>query len=105
MLDDYVANCYPFAGRDTLTELTYFVCWMSLVDDEIDRVTGHHGCHENSLLTLWDDVLDLVRSNLSEGEEADIKGCGELKPMEAFSAFGKSLQRGYTKGKKIISYK
>uniref|UniRef100_A0A8H7N068 Terpene synthase n=1 Tax=Bionectria ochroleuca TaxID=29856 RepID=A0A8H7N068_BIOOC len=97
MLDDYVANCYPFAGRDTLTELTYFVCWMFLVDDEIDRVTGHNGCHENSLLTLWDDVLDLIRSNLSEGEEADIKGCGELKPMEVFSAFGKSLQRGYTK--------
>ncbi|VUC26605.1 unnamed protein product [Clonostachys rosea] len=97
MLDDLVANCYPFAGRDTLTELTYFVCWTFLVDDEIDRVAGHTECHENSLPILWDDILDLVRNNLSEGEYPDGKDCEELRPIEAFNTFGKSLQKGYTK--------
>ena len=35
-----IASWYPFSSAETLKEITYFVCWMYMVDDAIiDKVS------------------------------------------------------------------
>ncbi|EFX01633.1 hypothetical protein CMQ_8099 [Grosmannia clavigera kw1407] len=95
-LSRYVSTCYPFADRETLAELTYFVCWMFLVDDEIDHIVAPGQNQEERLSNLWSEVLHLVESSCSitgviNGEEGTNK-----KPLEAFRVFGKSMRHKYT---------
>lgn len=89
MPSTYVSACYPFADREILAELTYFVCRMFLVDDDYE---------EAKFNSLWSEALKNVESICSIAGTANGDEKRNTKPVEAFRAFGKCMRQRYTVG-------
>ncbi|KAL2669810.1 hypothetical protein Neosp_015255 [[Neocosmospora] mangrovei] len=96
MLSTYVSSCFPFAERETLTELTYFVCWMFLVDDEIDQLPSENDAQGSSLGQLWSEVLGTAQKSCSVVESGIRGEANTLKPTDVFWDFGKGLRHKYS---------
>ena len=92
-----VAVWYPFAAKEELLDLTYFVGWMFLVDDEIDQVSGPTSEDRTKFESLVRDTTDFVEYALGlkrEGEELE-----DLYPgVDSFRRSGDALRASYTLG-------
>lgn len=94
-LDVLVAGWYPLASCERLAELAQFVCWMFIVDDEIDglvKATSEEFKH------IWDEILRVISESCAlHGHVAGAKFReSEFQSAETFRPFGVMLMERYT---------
>ena len=94
-----IASWYPFASTQTLKDITYFVCWMYVVDDAIiDKVSWPGLDNEAAFEAAYEEILDFVsRSlNLSEKPQVDEKPHSRIEAINSFAGIGFVLCQEYT---------
>ncbi|KXJ85292.1 isoprenoid synthase domain-containing protein [Microdochium bolleyi] len=98
-LDVLVATWFPLASRERLAELSQFVCWMFIVDDEIDALAK---ASVEDFKHLWSEVLRVISESCGlHGNEAAGAGAGgfrksDFQAAETFRPFGELLMQRYS---------
>jgi len=94
-LDVLVAGWFPLASRERLAELAQFVCWMFIVDDEID---GMAKASMEEFRHIWDEILRVISESCAlHGHDAGAEfRKSEFQSAETFRPFGVRLMERYT---------
>ena len=101
-----IASWYPFASAQTLKDITYFVCWMYVVDDAVvDKVSWPGSDNEKAFEAAYNDIMTFVGSSLEITEHTT--GHNPHSTIEAVSSFApiaRVLCRSYTYQQRLRVY-
>jgi hypothetical protein len=93
-----LSSWYPYADAKTLQDLTYFVGWMFLIDDEIDKVSGPSIDDAEAFQALHHDTISFVERSL--GLQASSQPVASPNAtIDSFRAVGEALCARYAVGK------
>lgn len=89
-LDWLLAGWYPWADDETLRQLTSFVCWMFLIDDEYDEVSKPGADNEEAFGELYDSAMAFVEQSLDLPVEKDFEPT--KASARSFEVVGKAMR-------------
>ena len=101
-----IASWYPQASAETLKEITYFVCWMYVVDDAIIDKVSWPG-YDNAA------AFDIAFHELNEFLGASLRLDGDMQKqipgstipaIDSFAGIGEALCRKYTVSQRQAFY-
>ncbi|KAH8649891.1 isoprenoid synthase domain-containing protein [Xylariales sp. PMI_506] len=97
-LDHLLAVWYPFASPERLEELAYFVCWMFILDDEVDIISAAGKDNEAAFYHIWHETLRVSSESCALNEADDSKPWrkSEFESVESFRGIGQWLKTRYT---------
>ena len=96
----FVSAWFPNASAAILRDLTYFVCWMFLVDDQLDQLSGPSEADAEAFRALTSDSIVFIEQCL--GVQTDSQGSPrtELYPgAESFQETGEAIRMRYNLGR------
>ncbi|KAH7040893.1 isoprenoid synthase domain-containing protein [Microdochium trichocladiopsis] len=96
-LDLLVATWFPLASPERLAELAQFVCWMFIIDDEIDSIKQANVSIEE-FKHLWSEALRVISESCGlHGHEVGAKfEPSKYQSAETFRPFGELLMTRYS---------
>ena len=101
-----IASWYPLASAETLKEITFFVCWMYVVDDAIIDKVSWPG-HDNAT------AFDMAFHELNEFLTASLRldddmgksiPASTIPAINSFAGIGEALCRKYTLSQRQAFY-
>lgn len=98
-----VSVWFPYATEETLIEVTYFVGWMYLIDDELDGLSNPEG--QPGFKSLIDNTIAFFENeeNVDNGAFDRIKKEG-YEGVESFEKTGIALRKRYTREQRKLFY-
>ena len=101
-----IASWYPFASAQTLKDITYFVCWMYVVDDAVvDKVSWPGSDNEKAFEAAHNDIMAFVGSSLKvAGYTPDQTPHSTIEAVSSFAPIARVLCRGYSHQQRLRFY-
>lgn len=94
----FVSAWFPYASVDILRDLTYFVGWMFLVDDQLDQLAGPSPEDAEAFAALTCDTIAYIEQSL--GVQTQSQLLTSLYPgVESFRETGEALCTRYNVGR------
>jgi hypothetical protein len=93
-----IASWYPFSSAETLKEITYFVCWMYMVDDAIiDKVSWPGLDNAAAFEEAYNTLMDFVYKSLKlDGDVEKPQPQSTIAAIDSFRHLGEKLCDKYT---------
>ena len=93
-----IASWYPFSLADTLKEITYFVCWMYMVDDAIiDKVSWPGLDNAAAFEAAYNNLMEFVYKSLKlDGDAEKAQPQSTIAAIDSFRHIGEKLCEKYT---------
>ena len=93
-----IASWYPSSSADTLKEITYFVCWMYMVDDAIiDKVSWPGLDNAAAFEEAYNTMMDFVYKSLKlDGDMEKPQPHSTIAAIDSFRHLGETLCDKYT---------
>lgn len=93
-----IASWYPFSTAETLKEITYFVCWMYMIDDAIiDKVSWPGLDNAAAFEAAYNNLMDFVYESLNlDGETEKPQPQSDIAAIDSFHFLGDILRKKYT---------
>lgn len=99
----FVSAWFPYASTEILHDLTYFVGWMFLVDDQLDQLAGPSPEDAEAFAALTRDTIIYIEQSL--GEQTQSQPLRPLYPgVESFRETGEALCARYNIGR-LLTYR
>jgi len=93
-----IASWYPFSPAETLKEITYFTCWMYMVDDAIiDKVSWPGLDNAAAFEAAYNNLMDFVYKSLKlDGHAEKPQPQSTIAAIDSFRYLGEILCEKYT---------
>ena len=101
-----IASWYPTASAETLQQITYFVCWMYVVDDAIIDKVSWPGLDNAAAFDEASRQLDeFLRAHLRlDGDTETVLPVSDIEAVNSFAGIGEALCRKYTLSQRLAFY-
>jgi hypothetical protein len=101
-----IASWYPPASEETLKEITYFVCWMYVVDDAIiDKVSWPGHDNATAFDTAFHELNEFLTASLRlDGDMQKPIPISTIAAINSFASIGEALCRKYTLSQRQAFY-
>lgn len=93
-----ISSWFPFASAQTLKDITYFVCWMYMVDDAvIDNLSWPGLDNEAAFKAAYQELMDFVAKSLKlDGDMSKPQPHSTVPAIDCFRGIGEVLCKKYT---------
>ena len=93
-----IASWFPFASAQRLKDITYFVCWMYMIDDSIiDKVSWPGRDNESAFDAAHKEITDFVYKSLKlDGKTGGDQPTSSIAAVNSFRTIGTVLCKNYT---------
>lgn len=100
-----IASWYPFASAQRLKDITYFVCWMYVIDDAIiDKVSWPGLDNVAAFDAAYKETLDFVRKSLQLDGENEEQLTSTIPAINSFRGIGQVMCQKYTLSQRQAFY-